>query len=86
MKYSDRAAQNSLVDQAVYFNARNTNPSPNTTGTPMGFDATTGRTLIVAGDGIVRTNSIANSTQLTIASPFVGGNGGNAGFSDGRGA
>ncbi len=85
MKWADRRDQNNLVDQAIYFNARNAKTS-NATGVPMGIDATTGRTLIVAGDGIVRTNSIANSSQLAIASPFVAGNGGNAGFSDGRGA
>lgn len=86
MNYFDRAAQNSLIDQAVYFQARSTRTANITTGTPMGIDATTGRTLIIAGDGLARTNSITNSSQLAITSPFVSGNNGNAGFSDGRGA
>ena len=85
IRYSDRAAQNLLIDQAVYFKARNAQTATST-GTPMGIDATTGRTLIVAGDGLTRTNSIANSNQLAISSPFVSGVGGSAGFSDGRGA
>lgn len=87
MNYFDRAAQNSLIDQAVYFNARNAqSANTDSTGTVMGIDATTGRSLVVAGDGIARTKDIASSNQLAITSPFARGTGGNAGYNDGRAA
>ena len=80
MNYFDRAAQNSMVDQAKYFSARNAQDSNSAIGTPMGIDGATGRTLMVAGDGITRTSSIASSNQLGITSPFA------KGYSDGRSA
>ena len=80
MNYFDRAAQNSMVDQAKYISARNAQDSSGAIGTPMGIDGATGRTLMISGDGITRTNSIASSNQLGITSPFA------KGYNDGRSA
>lgn len=91
MNYFDRAAQNAMIENAKYNNTRAMNylaslATTSAVGTPMGIDGATGRSLVVSGDGIGRTNSIANSSQLAITGAIAVGAGGNAGFSDGKGA
>ena len=81
--YQDRIAHEKAVTEAVFYHAKANTPTSNYTGTSIGIDGATGRSLMAYNDGYGRTNSIASSSQLGITSNFVGGNGGNAGFSDG---
>ena len=84
MTTAERLALNNLVANKRFYDAIADNNNVTSTGTQMGIDGATGRALITAADGIVRTNSIASSSQLGMTSGFVGGSGGNAGFSDGQ--
>ena len=86
MNYSDRAAQNSLIDQAVYFNTRDNQPSTSAaTGTMIGFDGETGRAKAVIADGTARFNQIASSSQVGVTSAaYSKGTGGNGGFLSGK--
>lgn len=84
MTTAERLAWVNLSANKQYYSAIASKPTNTDTGTVMGFDGTTGRTLVVSGDGIARTNSIASSSQFAITSPFVRGTGGNAGFNDGQ--
>ena len=79
MTYEERSAMNSLLANQFYKNTKDANKSTDVSvGTPMGIDGTTGRTLMISGDGITRTNTIASSSQLGITSPFA------KGYNDGR--
>ena len=81
MTYEERSAMNSLLANQFYKNTKDANKNADfSVGTPMGIDGATGRTLMIAGDGITRTNSIASSSQLGITTPFA------KGYSDGRSA
>lgn len=84
MTTAERLALNGLLANKQYYSAIASKPTNTATGTPMGIDGATGRTLVVSGDGLARTNSIASSSQFAITSPFVKGVGGNAGFNDGQ--
>jgi|GEM_PF-3784843 len=81
MTYEERRAMNELLANQFYKNAKDANKNAaNLVGTPMGIDGETGRTLMISGDGVTRTNSIASSSQLGVTSPFA------KGYSDGRSA
>jgi len=88
LKYSDRAAQNSLIDQSIYFNTRNAQPATGaTTGTMVGIDGQTGRAIAVVADGTARFNQIASSSQIGVTSAaYSKGTGGNGGYLSGRSA
>ena len=61
MTYEERSAMNSLLANQSYKNAKDANKSTTSSiGTPMGIDGATGRTLMISGDGITRTSSIAS--------------------------
>ena len=86
MSYFDRAAQNSLTEQAKYFNTRNAQDNiSSVVGTAYRVDGFTGRVLSAIADGSERFNSITNSSLLGVTtSAYARGNSGNAGYGDGR--
>jgi len=86
MSYFDRAAQNSLTEQAKYFNTRNAQDNGSSiVGTAYRVDGQTGRVLSAIADGTERFNSITNSSLLGVTSPaYARGNSGNSGYGDGR--
>ncbi len=86
MKYSDRAAQNSLIDQSIYFNTRNAQPATTAaTGTMVGIDGQTGRAIAIVADGTARFNQIASSSQIGVTSAaYSKGSGGNGGYLSGK--
>jgi hypothetical protein len=88
MKYADRAAQNSLMEQAIYFNTRSNQPDTNAaTGTTIGIDGQTGRMIAIVADGSARFNQIASSSQIGVTSAaYSKGSGGNGGYLSGRSA
>jgi hypothetical protein len=75
MTIAERLALNGLLANKQYYSAIASKPTNTDTGTVMGLDGATGRTFVVSGDGIARTNSIASSSQFAITSPFVRGAG-----------
>jgi membrane peptidoglycan carboxypeptidase len=86
MKYADRAAQNALTDQAVYFNTRNSQTdNSSATGTMVSVDGQTGRAIAVVADGTARFNQIASSNQLGVTSvAYSKGIAGGGGYLSGR--
>lgn len=86
MSYFDRAAQNSLTDQAKYFNTRNAQDnSSSVVGTAYAINPLTGQLVTAIADGSERFKSITPSSLLGVTtSAYARGNSGNAGYGDGR--